>query len=609
MAPPVDPIAAATLTFTLAAKAWTAFKTALQFSDNSNDLLLHLDIEQARFHIWSKNAGYERAGDKFDHCLLPVIDLIDSILEKIISLFEDVGQLRTRYGLTNYPTAGDESVNRQRFLANLAKALHVTGMKTTPALEDNPNQPPLLPPLRRTSTFNRFKWGVRDKMRFQQLVELPETYVLKLNQLLTETRQRKLAEDSARLNALVVSSIEDETMLRLVKRAALVGLQDYGIRNLCSRLALSDRMRNAEISLDRSQLCLSLSEFPCLAGSQDVSESRILTQQKSAPTTLVLLEKKTYPPGISQAEFNSLKDLIERIVLLLCIQRGDLSTLQCLGYIHDGPRRCWWIASNYPTVIPTNLSNSPVPLSLLDLFADKSPLRAPLETRINLAHRLASSISSLFSSSWLHKSIRSENILFPQLGLSDASKIFSDGDAAPPFLAGFEYSRQHKDSSLGKPEHKDVNCAIYRHPFYLGQNPGPYRIHYDVYSFGLVLVEIARWMPLLSLLDNKRDSAATSTAPQLSRTMKTFNQANGMELRKRALYIVEKDLAFRVGTSYRDAVRWCLTCADDNTEGDARERTKLVASAENSEWRPALAFFDNVVVSLERLALKFGAKQ
>jgi len=44
-------------------------------------------------------------------------------------------------------------------------------------------------------------------------------------------------------------------------------------------------------------------------------------------------------------------------------------------------------------------------------------------------------------------------------------------------------------------------------------------------------------------------------------------------------------------------------------EGDAREQTKFAAAADNAEWRPALAFFNNVVVPLERLALKYGAQE
>ena len=63
---PIDPIGLTTLSSVVAAKSWNTFKTALHFSDDATDLILRLDIEQARFHLWSHNAGHEKAGDSFD---------------------------------------------------------------------------------------------------------------------------------------------------------------------------------------------------------------------------------------------------------------------------------------------------------------------------------------------------------------------------------------------------------------------------------------------------------------------------------------------------------------------------------------------------------------
>ncbi|PMD18488.1 hypothetical protein NA56DRAFT_647924 [Hyaloscypha hepaticicola] len=595
---PIDPIGLTTLSFVVAAKSWNTFKTALHFSDDATDLILRLDIEQARFHLWSHNAGHEKAGDSFDQCLLPVVDLVDQILKKLTALFEDADQLRTRYGLVDSGAAVDESKKLQRFLYNLNKALHATGIKTFPP-EDDENVPPSL--IRRTSMLKMARWGIRDKVHFKELVEVVETHVLKLNQLLNESQQKKLAEDRARLNAVIVGSIEDAATLQVVRSAALTGIQDSAINNLCGRLAFSDRISGVGISLPTFQLSLPLTDFPCLAGDRGNSTVRMLTQRASVDSVsdmLILLEKKTYPISSSQEEFSLLSNRIERIVLLLHVQRRDLRTLKCIGYIHDSPRNCWWIAFEYPMMIPAAVS-SEAPVSLLDLFAHKTANRPPLESRIFLAGNLASSVSSLFNSGWLHKSIRSENILFPQLAPlnSDASL----GVLASPFLTGFEYSRQHMERSLGKPWHKDINRAIYRHPFYQGQSPGPYRIQYDMYSFGLILVEIARWMPLSSFLDNRAASNPNPNTPQLSTNMQSFTESDARELQKRILYFVDREMAFRVGTRYRDAVRWCLTHADEKMESGLQEGLDngVLATAE-VDWRSALEFYNNVVVPLER---------
>ncbi|KAF2791696.1 hypothetical protein K505DRAFT_409080 [Melanomma pulvis-pyrius CBS 109.77] len=604
---PVDPVALATLSFTLAAKAWTTFKAALHFSDDANDLILRLDIEQTRFHLWSRNAGYENTGDSLDECLLPVVELVDHILKKLTALFEDVEQLRTRYGLINDDAEVDESKKLQKFLYNLNKALHATRIKTTSPLEDDESMAPQA--VRRISTLKKMRWGVRDKIRFQELVEAVETHVLKLNQLLNDSQQKKLAEDRARLNAVIVGTIEDVATLQLVRSAALVGIQDVPINNLCGRLALSDRMPSTDSSLSESQFSLPLADFPCLDDFRDTSTTRMVTRRTSVPDRLILLERKTYPTNVTQEEFSLLSDRIERIVLLLRVQRGDLRTLRCIGYIHDISGQCWWMAFDYPTTIPRTLS-SRVPISLLDLFADKTSIRPPLEARITLAGILASSVSGLFNSSWLHKSIRSENILFPQQTVLKLETIPDVFDTTSPFLTGFEYSRQHMERSLGKLCYRDVNRAIYQHPFYQGQAPNPYRIQYDMYSFGLVLVEIARWMPLASFLDNKKPSTASAKPPQPLTKMNNFTEASAKELQKRVLYFVDREMAFRVGTPYRDAVRWCLTRADEKMKSEVQQvlGNGVMATAE-ADWRPALEFYNNVVVPFERLALGNCAKR
>ncbi|KAF2004038.1 hypothetical protein P154DRAFT_519625 [Amniculicola lignicola CBS 123094] len=619
---PVDPVALTTLSVTLASKAWTTFKTALHFSDDADDLILRLNIEQARFQLWSRNVGYEKEGDSFDECLLPVIELINDVLTKLTGLFEDAEQLRKNYGLIDNTVEVSDSKKLQKFILRLNKALKGSGLKTTPAPEEDENA---LPPLvHRTSTFKKMRWGVQDKLRFQELVEAAENHVLKLNQLLNDSnRQARLAEDRTRLNVVIVGSIEDEATLQLVKSATHVGIQDAPMRNLCGRLALSDRLPTPEAPMTTTQLSLPFSEFPSLEKHRETLAAHILVQRKSASESLVLLEKKTYPPTVSHWEFGMYSERIQRIALLLCKPQRDLRTLRCLGYVHDSPGHCWWLVFEYPSPIPATQS----PISLMDLFGSKSPNKPPLEDRLNLARKLASSVSSLFNSSWVHKSLRSENIIF--VSENAMPKTGSPPDTSSPLLTGFEYSRQRTEHSLGKPDNKDIPRSIYRHPFYQDQNSGTYLIQYDIYSFGLVLVDIARWMPLASFLDkaesptndskqpqtlSKTESQKlkkpASTRPRLPAEVDNFTEADAKELQKRVLSFVDRELAFRVGTPYRDAVRWCLTHHDEKVESDVRQAVETgVVAAPEEDWRSALEFYNNVVVPLEHLALGNGVSR
>jgi len=388
--------------------------------------------------------------------------------------------------------------------------------------------------------------------------------------------------------------------LQVVKNAAQAGIQDTPINNLCERLELSDRISSTEVTPRKSQLSLPASDFPGLGATLSPSTVRQFSHRTSTPGATVLLEKKSYPSNISQTDFSLLSDRIERIVLLLNIQRADLRTLRCIGYIHDSRASCWWIAFDYSTF--TNIALSlRVPVSLLDLMMEKAFSQPPLEARLMLASCLANSLSGLFNSSWLHKSIRSENMLFPQLPNLDSTSRLGTHDLASPFLAGFEYSRQNMERSLGKPQNRDIARAIYRHPFYQGQNPGSYRIQYDIYSFGLVLVEIARWVPLDSFLPKVNSKKTGDKSPEKPRD---FTEENGKELQKRVLHFVNKELAFRVGTSYRDAVLWCLTQVDEKINSELKQMMNDGAVvAREADWRSPLDFYNNVVVPLERLAI------
>lgn len=123
------------------------------------------------------------------------------------------------------------------------------------------------------------------------------------------------------------------------------------------------------------------------------------------------------------------------------------------------------------------------PKSLLQLFSSKP---ASLNSRITLAQRLATSLLYLHATNWLHKSLRSASVLF----------FNADGsaDLRNPFISSFEYSRPDNNNATitGAPE--KTEWAVYCHPDYLGR-PGHFRKSYDIYSLGIILLELAFWKP------------------------------------------------------------------------------------------------------------------
>ncbi len=156
----------------------------------------------------------------------------------------------------------------------------------------------------------------------------------------------------------------------------------------------------------------------------------------------------------------------------------------------------------------------------------------------------------------MHKGIRSENVIFP--GICE-ERLAAQRKGRPISLChtlGFEYSHQDTEAvTIDKGKHLgDIQAAIYRHPDYQGEATSGHTMKYYIYSFGLVLVEIALWTPLLAFLAAKEPKLPTSI--HLSSTMTSFHREEALELKNRVLGKVKVEMGFREGSRFRDVVQW-----------------------------------------------------
>jgi hypothetical protein len=72
-------------------------------------------------------------------------------------------------------------------------------------------------------------------------------------------------------------------------------------------------------------------------------------------------------------------------------------------------------------------------------------------------------------------------------------------------LSGFEYSRPDISGTSTSIPPVHAEWEIYRHPDYQGMKPQPARKTYDIYSLGIVLIEIALWQSIGTIM--KKDYA------------------------------------------------------------------------------------------------------
>src|SRR5208282_5911867 len=96
---------------------------------------------------------------------------------------------------------------------------------------------------------------------------------------------------------------------------------------------------------------------------------------------------------------------------------------------------------------------------------------------------------------WLHKDLRSENVLF-FLPRENSNIKAPESKISNPILVGFSFARFASPSEISEQPSADPKRDIYRHPSAMGEPSVSFNSTVDVYSLGTILVEIAEWRAL-----------------------------------------------------------------------------------------------------------------
>jgi hypothetical protein len=234
--------------------------------------------------------------------------------------------------------------------------------------------------------------------------------------------------------------------------------------------------------------------------SASTNQQRVEAMYKSRP---VWIEWKSGEGGTSHdRKDGGNHKVIGRLNALVALLRENTRTQQfraapCLGYffIQDGKAEARIGLVFEP---PAGVDPNANPVSLFQLLHDERMLMPSLTARVALAREIAESIEKLHAVNWLHKGLRSENILFFQTGNDDC-------DFSKPYLSGFDYSRPAQRRDMTERPSENVAHDLYRHPqvqtmaFEAPYSKG-YKKRHDIYSLGVVLLEISYWQTIDSIL-------------------------------------------------------------------------------------------------------------
>ena len=209
----------------------------------------------------------------------------------------------------------------------------------------------------------------------------------------------------------------------------------------------------------------------------------------------VVLEWVEYDKEDLDARLNHLRriDDLARMVHSASDRHPDLHTIDCLGYTDDTASSRYGLVYKAP-------DNS---FSTLNQLITSNDYRTPdLGDRFKLAHTLAVALWSLHSLDWLHKGLCSTNILFfPSAFSASATRATATAatvaEISSPYLLGFDCSRPEHLTEMSIATRNPSSQDLHRHPNSLDTlDRKPYCKSYDIYSLGIILLEIGLWKVL-----------------------------------------------------------------------------------------------------------------
>ncbi|EAU31025.1 predicted protein [Aspergillus terreus NIH2624] len=548
----MDPISAAGIAISVASlsfqvfagcvKGFVVLSSAQNFGKDASFLRTMLNVEEYRFIQWADTVGLTSPGGK----MLPQINrgLADELMVQLRDRLDCV-KLRERYSIDLQPAnltsqAPDNCIiggsQAPDILASAVSDERRTEILAHAKLIE-----------RKTGLPKRLWWVMIEKSKFQDLVRDLRQIVDALWNLLEPMRLRELVQQVDRTLTAVVDMSHDIDALKGVQASLSLKTIDFpGEANLSAAVGL--KVMREQLPDDGS----------------DPARVKSLNHESIRPLHRNLLKQPTNRQGNGGsfiAEYDGKQVLCEakpvhgRLKSKLRLRSTNLAnllalpknpgflTLSCLGFLEDVDE--FVFLYEYPPGADTSIQ----PRSLQDLLRDKKTRPPSVTARIRLALEICRTILTVHTAGWLHKNIRSENILF----FTDREKSGNGPDAlTQPYLTGFAFSRADSPVEISDQASEDPLLDIYRHPKALGEPSDSYAMYMDHYSLGMVLTEIAEWCPLKFIIKNHVDV----TRSEIDVPLSALAGVHAWLVRE----LVELGrIEFRMGEVYGNAVSWLIS--------------------------------------------------
>jgi hypothetical protein len=239
--------------------------------------------------------------------------------------------------------------------------------------------------------------------------------------------------------------------------------------------------------------------------------------------------------------------------------------------------------------IPPHLED---PRSLRSLLLQYRNQTHSLSERLQLAKQLAKSVVFLHTFQLVHKNIRPETVI-----------VFQDGKSTlgVPFLVGFERFR----SVDGLTYHVGDSAwekNLYRHPTRQGSRPEEYyMMQHDIYSLGVLLLEIGLWTPFVQPTGNV-PTFIPGPELNIAEPLATRDaRKKAFEIKRTLVHMATDLLPSRMGSLYAHIVQNCLKSLDADTLVFAKSGGE--SSDDEDGIFVGVCYIENVIQALDKICL------
>ncbi|KAH7393593.1 prion-inhibition and propagation-domain-containing protein [Cadophora sp. MPI-SDFR-AT-0126] len=534
-------------------KGFILLSTAQNFGKDADLIRSEIEYEQYRLFKWAEKVGLD-SGKPVRNMNW---EIVHGHLKRLETLLTDTAKFKSNYRLELITTEDKLSSNDLETPKKGFRRFFVPEFQNETAQTMHKG----------VSVWRRLKWAAIDKEGISLLIGDIKRFVDDLWHLLQYDDLAFIRSGIEALLRHAISQTNESTELSQIEsfvqtdRQIASKFEDGAVKS-----ALFLKQQSLMFGYDDSHGKAQRGGF---SSQSDVFTPQPVSKSLSGATLLatydgkaVLVEWKV----VETAHERQLKHRIKTLATLLQdIDSTSFHSLKCLGYLKD-PK-----FENYGYVFQTPPDSSDF-VTLDRLLSDHSTAPS-LDERFALATALVETVLQLHTSGWMHKGLRSSNVVLFQ------QKDKPGWDITRVFLEGYEYARADNPSDMTEAPRPQQEANLYRHPKLLRANRASFRKAFDLYGLGCVLTEIGLWETLTTTLlhfhrKKAADLAQISRIPPVTLTYASkeeatdINEAKVSLLEAKGTGSIEHALKFAAGSTYASVVRICLSAGDDKKAAD-----------------------------------------